>query len=138
MGVLPLADKPPSRSQQKPYSIVQDNPERKACGLWGDLVKGRLMVYTSRSEHLAEELMESRRAYASQKDVTSPDQAKARYISDPRIEMKSRIDTDRHPRRIVPKQQNVARTFHYWQRMYPGGTCCFSSATCKALLSSFR
>lgn len=32
-GVLPLADQPPVRSRQKPYSTVQDNPERTAMDL---------------------------------------------------------------------------------------------------------
>lgn len=78
------------------------------------------MVYTIKSEQLTEDLMDSRMAYVSQKDVTDPDQVKVRYISGPRVEINPRIDTDRHPRRIVPKQQNVARAVLYSQRRYHG------------------
>lgn len=119
-GVKPLADRPPVRSRQTPYSTIQNNPERKARELWEDLVEGRLMVFTVDSEPWTDELMESRLAFVTQTDATNPDQQKARYISDPRVEINHRIDTDRHPRCIVPRQQNVARRILYWQRGYPG------------------
>ena len=119
-GVKPLADSPPTRFRQKPYATVADSPERTAGDLWEDLVKGRLMVFTVRAEPITGDLMESRLAYVSQKDVTNPDSVKVRYISDPRLEINSRIDTERHPRCIVPKHQNVARRVLYWQRRYPG------------------
>ena len=120
LGVRPLADRPPTRERQQAYSTAQDNPERTASDLWEDLVKGRLMVYTTASEPWAEQLMESRLVDLSQKDVVNPDQMKVRYISDPRLEINPRIDTDRHPRCIVPKHQHVARRVLYWQRRYPG------------------
>lgn len=78
------------------------------------------MVYTELSEPYTENLMESRLSYVSQKDATSPEQTKVRYISDPRVEINPRIDTDRHPRCVAPRHQNVARRVLYRQRRYPG------------------
>lgn len=119
-GDKPLADRPPLRSRQQPYSTIKDNPERTALELWEDLVNGRPMVFAGESEPWTEELMEYRLDFATQPDAANPDQQKVRYISDPRVEINHRIDADRHPRCIAPRQQNVARRAIYWKRRYNG------------------
>ena len=119
-GVKPLADQPPVRSKQMPYATVGENPQRTACDLWGDLVKDRLLVCTEATEALVGPLMESRLAYLNQPGPVNPDLQKARYISDRRVAINERIATDRRPRCISPKQQNVARRVLYWKRRYQG------------------
>ena len=53
------------------------------------------------------------------KNVTKPENAKVRYISDPRNEVNERIDNERHPQRIIHRHKNVARRAIYWKRRYP-------------------
>ena len=117
--VKPMGAKPLVRSSQQPYSIVQDNPSREAEDMWEDLMKGRLMLYTKRREHLVAPLMESRMAFVTQKDVAKPEGVKVRYISDPMIEINERIDPKTHPRVRVPKHANVIGRIFYWKRRYP-------------------
>merc|ERR1712112_649847 len=89
------------------------------CGHVEDLVKGRIMLFSERCEHLVGDLMESRLAFVTQKDVTKKDGVKVRYISDPRVEINERIDPATHPRVRVPKHANVIRRVLYWKRRYP-------------------
>ena len=118
-GVLPCGDRPPERFQQSAYANINDNPEATAAELWEDLVKGRLMIFTDRSEPFAGDLMGSKLAYVLQKDATNPDVVKVRYISDPRNEVNDRLENDRRPQCIIPRHQNVARRAMYWKRRYP-------------------
>ena len=69
-GVRPMGQYPPVRSSHRAYSSIQGNPERTAHDMWGDLLKGSVMLYTQRCEHLVGPLMEPRLAFATQKDVT--------------------------------------------------------------------
>ena len=118
-GVRPMAQYPAVRSPQFPYSSVMDNPTRTSRDLWEDLVKGRIMLFTQKRQHLVGPLMESQLEFATQQDVTKKDGVKVRYISDPRIEINERIDPATHPRVRVPKHANVIRMILYWKRRYP-------------------
>ena len=118
-GVRPMATSPPVRSAQLPYSGVRDNTDRTANDMWEDLVKGRVMLFTKVCEHRVGPLMESRLAFATQKDVTKEAGVKVRYISDPRVEINERIEPKHHPRVRAPKHGNVARRILYWERRYP-------------------
>ena len=64
--------------------------------------------------------MESKLSAAAQKDVTNPDVMMTRYISDPRLEVDTRITNDRHPKCVVPRHANVARRILYWDARYHG------------------
>lgn len=118
-GVLPRGDRPPERFRQEAYANINDNPEATAAELWGDLIKDRLLVLTDRSDPQTGSLMEPRLAYLLQKDATDPDSTKCRYVSDPRNGANERLNNDRHPRRIVPRHQNVARRVMCWELRYP-------------------
>lgn len=64
--------------------------------------------------------MESMISYVAPKDVTNPENAKTRYISDPRNEANDRIDNDRRAQYIsFLDTKNVARRVIYWKRRYP-------------------
>ena len=63
--------------------------------------------------------MEPKLAYVCRKDVTDPAKTKVRYISDPMNEVNERLDKDRRPKRITPRNQNIARRIIYWQKRYP-------------------
>ena len=118
-GVRPMSQYPAERSPQQPYSSVRDNPQRTCEDMWGDLVKGRVMSFSKRCEHLVGPLMESRLAFATQKDVAKDSGVKVRYIFDPRVEINERIDPATHPRVRVPKHANAIRRILYWKRRYP-------------------
>ena len=118
-GVLPCGDRPPERFRQQAYANINDNPEATAAEFWEDVTKGRLMIFTETSEPYTGDLMESKLAYVLQKDATNPDTFKTRYISDPRNEVNDRLANERHPQRIIPRHQNVARRALYWKRRYP-------------------
>ena len=119
-GVLPCGDRLTRGFRQTAYANVNDDPKGTASELWEDVLKGRLFVFTNRPEQFTGNLMESKLAYVTQKDVANPDNVKTRYISDPRSEVNERIDNDRHPKRVIPRRQNVARMILYWKRRYPG------------------
>ena len=118
-GVLPCGDRVPTRSPQIAYSNVNDNPRATASELLDDVRKGRLILFTERSGPYTGNLMESKLAYVTQRDVKDPDKMKIRYIRDPRNEAIERIDNDRRPKRTAPRHQNVARRALYWKRRYP-------------------
>ena len=63
--------------------------------------------------------MESKLAYVTQRDVTNPENANVRYISDPRNEVDDRLDNARQPQCVIPLQRNVARRMMYWKRRIP-------------------
>ena len=111
-GVKPLDGRRPCRSRNAPYSTVEGDPARTDGELREDLGLGRLAVYTIASVPYT--------AYVTQIDATNPSQNKVRYISDPRVGINERIDADRHPRCLVPRQQNVAGRILYWERRNPG------------------
>ena len=118
-GVLPCGDRPPFRFPQDAYANIKDNTKATADELWGDVIKGRLMMLAIKSEPFAGNLVESKLTYVLQKDATNPAAAKVRYISDPMNEVNERLDNDRHSQRIIPRHQNVSRRAHYWKRRYP-------------------
>ena len=118
-GVIPCGDRPPVRSPQTAYADINDNPDAAARELRGDVVNGRLMIFTQCSEAYTGDLMESKLAYVLQKDATNPDTMKVRCVSDPRNEFNERLENDRHPQRVIPRHQNVARRTLYWKRRYP-------------------
>ena len=118
-GASPCGDRIPPMFHQEAYSNAHDNPIETAAELWGDVLKGRLFLFTQRSDPFAGNLMESKLAYVTQRDVTNPDQVKTRYISDPRSEANERIDNDRNPPCVIPRHQNVARRILYWKRRNP-------------------
>ena len=118
-GVLPCGGSIPFRFSQDAYSNINDDPRTTAAEMWGEVLKGRLIVFTTSSEPYKGILMESKLAYVTQRDVTNPEVTKTRYISDPRNEVNDRIDNDRHPQCIIPRHQNVARRALYWKRRYP-------------------
>ena len=49
LGVRPMATYPPLRSEQLPYSSVQDNPECTVVDMWVDLLMGRRMLFAKLS-----------------------------------------------------------------------------------------
>ena len=63
--------------------------------------------------------MESRLAFATQKDVTKESGVKVRYISDPRVEIDERIGPTTHHRVRVPRHANLIIRVLYWKRRYP-------------------
>ena len=77
------------------------------------------MAFTEASETFSSNLMESKLAYVSQKDVTNPESTKVRYISDPGNEINERIKNDHHPQCVILRRLNVARMVLYWKRRYP-------------------
>lgn len=81
---------------------MNDNPDATAEEMWGDVLKGRLSIFTELSEPYAVNLMGSKLAYVFQRDVVNPDKVKRRYISDPINEVNGRIDNDRNPQCVVP------------------------------------
>ena len=99
--------------------------------LWGDLLRGRLMVFTNAGGGFFGDLMESKLAAATQKDVTNPDVMKTRYIPDPRLEVNSRITNDRHPKCVVPRRANVTRRILYRDARYRGVPVLLSSRDAK-------
>ena len=72
-GVSPFGDGIPARIHQTACSNINDNPQDTASGLWGDVLKGRLFLRTIQSEPYAGDLMESKLACLTQKDVTNPE-----------------------------------------------------------------
>ena len=118
-GVRPKSLYPPVRNEQQPYSSVRDNPIRTAQDLWGDVVKGRILLFTHACEHTLGPLMESRLAFVTQKDITKPEGQKVRYISDPRVEINERCEPKLHPRVRVPQHGHVIRRVLYRKRRYP-------------------
>ena len=73
---------PPERSAQTPYSSVADNPKRTACDMWGDLVKGGIMLFSKNCDRLVGPRMESRLSFVTQKDAAEELGVEVRYISD--------------------------------------------------------
>ena len=118
-GEAPHGGRAPVRFRQDAYSNINDNPQETAAELWEDVLKGRLMLFTVRSEPFTGNLMESKLAYATQRDATDPERTKTRYISDPRNEVNERIDNDNRPQCVIPRHQNVARMVLYWKLRYP-------------------
>ena len=59
-------------------------------------------------------------SYMTQREVRNTDNPKARYISDSRIQIDSRMGDGSHSRSIVPCRKNVARRVSYWHRRYHG------------------
>lgn len=117
-GVLPRGDRPPVRFPQTAYANINDKPQATADELWGDVLKGRLMLFAERSASYSGDIMGPKLAYVLQKDATNPDTMKDRYISDPRNEANDRIDNDRRPQCVMPRHRNVARRIGYWGRRY--------------------
>ena len=44
-GVKPMSTYHPERSHHQPNSSVMDSPDRTCQDFWGDLVKGRIMLF---------------------------------------------------------------------------------------------
>ena len=118
-GVIAKGDSIPVRLEHQPYASIEDRCEETQRELWSDLVRGRLVIFTTKPDPPMGPLMESKLAYMMQKDVTDPSKMKFMYISDPRNEVDERMGNDRHPKCVIPRQQNVARRILYWQRRYP-------------------
>ena len=119
-GVRPHGSSVPTRFRQQAYSCVDDDPVTTAAEICGDLVNGRLFLFTDISEDLTGNLMESKLTFAIQTDVANPDALKTRYISDPRFGRQRAGDGGNHPDCVIPKRQNVARGLLYSKRRYPG------------------
>ena len=78
------------------------------------------MVFANAGGKWFGNLTESKLAAVTQKDVTNTDVMKTRYISDPRLEVNSRITNDRRHKCAVPRHANVSRRILYWNARYPG------------------
>ena len=115
-GVFRFGDRAPAGFPQSGYTGVNDDPEESGAWLWGEVLKGRLLVFAERSEPYARNLMGSILSYVTRSEVTNPDNTNVRNISDPSNEVHDRIDNDRQPQRITPRRQNVARRALYWKR----------------------
>ena len=77
------------------------------------------MLFSKQCDRLAAPLMESRLAFVPQKDVTEENGARARYFSDPMIDIDERIAPRTHHRVRVPKHGSVIRRVWYLRRRYP-------------------
>ena len=112
--VKPMSMYPPVRSPQNPYSIVMGNPERARNDVWGDLVKGRIMLFSKKREHLAGPMMGSRLTFVTQKNVAKENGVKVRYISDTMIDVNERIDPETHHKLRVPEHADAIRRYCTW------------------------
>ena len=96
-GVRPHGSRLPVRFKQQAYASVRDDPVTTASELRGDLLRGRIFIFTDSSDRFAANLMESKLTFVTKTDVTNPDQLKTRYISDPRLEINERVTGENHP-----------------------------------------
>ena len=83
------------------------------------MLGGLLLAFTEISGKFVGPLMDDRLTFLTQRDLAGPETLKAMYISGSMVGVNPRIETERHPRCIVPKQ-NVARRVLCWARRYPG------------------
>ena len=77
-GVKPHGNAVPTRVRQMAYASVNDDPVTTANGLWGDIVKGRLFLFTTASESATRDLMKSKLTFVTHADMATPDVAKTR------------------------------------------------------------
>lgn len=112
-GFRPHGPSAPVRFHRRAYASVNDDPATTASELWGDLVTGRLFVFTEASERHTANLMESKLTFVTQADVANPEIEQTRYISDPRLEVNERVTSENHPTCVIPRHQNVARRLMY-------------------------
>ena len=119
-GVRPHGSRPPIRFKQQAYASVRDDPVTTSSELRGDLLRGRIFIFTEASERFTDNLMGSKLTFVTQTDVASPDQLETRNISAPRLEINERVTGENHPRRIIPRHQIIARRLLYFKRRYPG------------------
>ena len=70
--VTPLGDRVSMMYPQSAYNDVSDNPEESDAKIREDSPMGRLLVFTERSDPYAGNMMESKLAYVTQRDVNNP------------------------------------------------------------------
>ena len=72
-GVTPCGDRVPDRFAQPAYDNVNGDPQAAAFELREDAMKGRLLLFTERSEPYDGDLMGPKLAYVTQRDVANPE-----------------------------------------------------------------